>query len=253
MSQSLLSCVVALALLGWTACGGNPSEPSGAVRLRGTLVGDVATSDHASLASEQAGGQAGRIIVAVQENGLTTTVGGDGTFELEGVPEGGFTLLFTRDGAVLGTIEITGALPGQEIRITVRVTGRRVALVAIEHANGDDGDAGDADDDDGGTNGSRTCAISGGKVGEGIELEGNVDSGDAAGFELRVNGNRVKNGGTVRVNTAGASFKCNGKPTATECRSTVKPSAKVHVRGNLNACDVSSALEAASQVMVQKP
>ena len=157
-----------------------------------------------------------------RKTGLTTTVGGDGTFELEGVPEGGFTLVFTRDGAVLGTIEITGASPGQEIRITVRVTGRRVALVAIEHANGDDGDAGDADDDDGGTDTSRTCAISGGKVGEGIELEGNVDSGDAAGFELRVNGNRVKNGGTVRVNTAGASFKCNGKPTATECRSTVQ-------------------------------
>jgi hypothetical protein len=253
MSRSLLAFAVALAVAGGAACGGNPSGPSGAVNLRGTVVGDVSASDRAGLSSEQAGARAGRITVTVKENGrLSTTVGGDGRFELDGVPEGSFTLAFTSDGKALGTIEITGASAGQEIRITVRLTGSRVALVAIEHANGG-GDDGDADDDDGGAEGSRVCAISGGKVGEGIELEGNVASGDAAGFELRVNGNRVKNGATVRVTTAGASFKCNGKPTATECRSTVQSPAKVHVKGNLNACDLQSALVAASQVMVQKP
>jgi hypothetical protein len=191
----------------------------------------------------------------VQENGrLTTTVGSDGTFGLDGVPEGRFSLVFTRDGSGLGNIEIHDAAAGQEIRITVRVTGSRVALVAIEHAGGNgNGSGGDADDEDGGADESRTCAISGGRVGEGIELEGDVASGDATGFELHVNGNRVKNGAIVRVNTAGASFKCNGKPTATECRATVKPSAKVHVSGRLGACDLLNAVVAAREVKVQKP
>lgn len=253
MSRFLISCGAAAAVFGLVACGGNPSAPSGAVSLRGTVVDGGALSETAGMSSAQAGASAGRITVAVKENGrLSTTVGSDGTFSLDGVPEGRFTLVFTRDGAALGTVEISDASAGQEIRITVRVTGNRVALLAIEHAGGN-GAPGDADDDDGGADESRTCAISGGKVGEGIELEGDVASGDAAGFELRVNGNRVKNGATVRVNTAGASFKCNGKPTATECRATVKPSAKVHVRGRLGACDLANALVAASEVKVQKP
>jgi hypothetical protein len=256
MSRSLVLYTALLAAVSLAACDGNPSGASGAVVLRGTVVGDAT----AAAFSERVAASRARITVTVQQDpSLSTTVGGNGTFELSGLPEGSFTLVFTSNGVTLGSIDITGAQPGQEIRITVQVTTTTVILIDIVNGDGDDDeDDGEDSDDEGededdGEDGDRACAISGGKIGRSIELEGNVSSGDAAGFELRVNGNRVKNSATVRVTTAGASFKCNGQTTATECRGTVKPSAKVHVKGTLDTCDLSSATVTASEVKVQKP
>lgn len=247
MSRSLVWYAALLAAVSMAACGGNPSGASGAVVLRGTVVGDASAS--AASSSERAAASAARITVTVQQDpSLSTTVGGNGTFELNGVPEGSFTLVFTSNSVTLGTIEITGAEAGQEIRITVQVTTTTVILISIENADGDDGD----DEDDGDDDADRTCAISGGKVGQQIQLEGNVKSGDATGFEIKVNGNRVKSGAKVQVTTGGASFKCNGKPTTTECKSTVKEGAKVHVSGMLNTCDLANASVAATEVKVQK-
>jgi hypothetical protein len=180
-------------------------------------------------------------------------VGADGTFELEGVPEGAFTLVFMVDGRRRGAVDIAGAAAGQEIRVTVQLTSSAVTLVHVENGNGGAGNGGDDGDDDDGDGASRACAISGGTVGEDIELEGHVASGDAGGFDLRVNGNRVKGDATVHVTTGGASFKCNGKPSNSECRATVRPSAQVHVRGRLGTCDQTAATVAASEVKVQKP
>lgn len=247
MSRSLVLYAALLAAVSMAACGGNPSGASGTVVLRGTVVGDASAS--AASSSERAAASAARITVTVQQDpSLSTTVGGNGTFELNGVPEGSFTLVFTSNSVTLGTIEITGAEAGQEIRITVQVTTTTVILISIENADGDDGD----DEDDGDDDADRTCAISGGKVGQQIQLEGNVKSGDATGFEIKVNGNRVKSGAKVQVTTGGASFKCNGKPTTTECKSTVKEGAKVHVSGMLNTCDLANASVAATEVKVQK-
>jgi hypothetical protein len=96
-----------------------------------------------------------------------------------------------------------------------------------------------------------TCMISGGRVGDGIELEGSVVSGGFASFLMRVQGNRSS--GSVQVEAGGASFKCNGsKGTAAECQASVKEGAKVHVSGTLTSCDLSSAAAEASRVMVQK-
>jgi hypothetical protein len=248
MSRSLVWYAALLAAVSMAACGGNPSGASGAVVLRGTVVGDASAS--AASSSERAAASAARITVTVQQDpSLSTTVGGNGTFELNGLPEGSFTLVFTSNSVTLGTIEITGAEPGQEIRITVQVTTTTVILISIENGDGDDDeDDGEDSDDDA----DRTCAISGGKVGQQIQLEGNVKSGDATGFEIKVNGNRVKNGAKVQVTTGGASFKCNGKPTTTECKSTVREGAKVHVSGMLNTCDLANASVAATEVKVQK-
>ena len=246
MSRSLVLYAALLAAVSMAACGGNPSGASGAVVLRGTVVGDA--SAYAASSSERAAASAARITVTVQQDpSLSTTVGGNGTFELNGLPEGSFTLVFTSNSVTLGTIEITGAEPGQEIRITVQVTTTTVILISIENGDGDEDDGEDSDDD-----ADRTCAISGGKVGQQIQLEGNVKSGDATGFEIKVNGNRVKSGAEVQVTTGDASFKCNGKPTTTECKSTVKEGAKVHVSGMLNTCDLANASVAATEVKVQK-
>ena len=243
---------VALAVASFACGGDNPSGASGAVTLRGTVVGQGT----ASASSERAAGGA-RITVTVQEvPGLTTTVSGSGTFELEGVPEGTFTLVFSANGVTLGTIEISGAQAGEEIRITVQVTNTTVILIEIENGDADEDDSdeddGDEDDGDEDDDGDASCAISGGKVGRNIELEGTVRSGDASGFELRVNGNRVKNGARVNVTTGGASFRCNGKPSASDCKEEVEDGAKVHVRGNLDSCSMSEATVSAQEVKVQK-
>ena len=247
--QRFLWAVAAVALaVASVACGGdNPSGASGAVTLRGTVVGQGT----ASAASERAAGGA-RITVTVEGvPDLTTTVSGSGTFELEGIPEGSFTLVFSANGVTLGTIEISGAEAGEEIRITVQVTNTTVILIEIENGSGDDGDD-EGDDDDGDDEGDASCAISGGKVGRRIELEGTVRSGDASGFELRVNGNKVKNGARVDVTTGGASFRCTGKPSTADCKEEVKDGAKVHVRGNLDTCSLSAASVSADEVKVQK-
>jgi hypothetical protein len=106
-------------------------------------------------------------------------------------------------------------------------------------------------DDEEGPDVDKTCMISGGRVGDGIELEGSVVSGAFASFLMRVQGNRSS--GNVQVDAGGASFKCNGsKGTAADCQASVKAGAKVHVSGTLMSCDLSSAGAQASRVMVQK-
>jgi single-stranded DNA-binding protein len=107
------------------------------------------------------------------------------------------------------------------------------------------------DTDDDGPDVDKTCMISGGRVGDGIELEGSVVSGGFASFLMRVQGNRSSD--NVQVDAGGASFKCNGsKGTAAECQASVKQGAKVHVSGTLLSCDLLSAVAQASKVMVQK-
>jgi len=101
----------------------------------------------------------------------------------------------------------------------------------------------------------RTCLISGGRVGDGIELEGNVSSGGASGFMLQVQGNRA--GGPVQVDTSGSAFECSpasgpNAPTPAQCQASVASGAKVHVRGTLLSCDLITAVVRATSVKVQK-
>jgi len=101
----------------------------------------------------------------------------------------------------------------------------------------------------------QTCMINGGRVGDGIELEGNVSSGGASGFMMQVQGNRAS--GLVQVDTSGAAFECSPQsgpnaPTPAQCQASVSGGAKVHVRGALQTCDTVAALVHASNVKVQK-
>jgi hypothetical protein len=246
-----LSAVIALSFL--VACGSdNPASPSATkVVLKGTLLDAQAAGLSASAAVSAHASSGGRITVTVQEDpSLSVTVSGNGTFELSGLPLGSFTLVFSRDGVVLGTIAVSGVQPEVEIKIVVKVKGNAVVLVSLKIGDspeqvGDD----PGDDQDGDSN--KSCMISGGRVGDGIELEGNVDSGNSSKFKLRVNGNR--SGGLVDVNAGGASFQCKGdKTSSSECKAKVTDGAKVHVRGTLDSCSQSAAQVTASEVKVQK-
>jgi hypothetical protein len=231
----ILAGAALLAALGISACDGNPAGPSDAIVVRGTVI------DETGVASASAAGSMrstnARITVTVEENRtLTTTVSGNGEFELTGLPDGSFTLAFSRNGVPLGTVTFSDVQPGQRITIKVKVSGSSVDLVE--------------DDRDGG---NRTCAVSGGKVGERIELEGRVALGTFLAFDLDVNGNRVKNGGKVHVTTsATTAFKCHDKSSTAVCTAQVLPSTRVHVRGRLVTCDMTDAVVTADEVKVQK-
>jgi len=153
MTSSLRSCnvlnrsVLALVLgtMTLTACGGgsaNPAGPSsGAVTLNGSVVGAVGASTSSSAAGVTSTSAPSlmtptAITVSVQENpAMSTTIGGDGTFTLRGLPTGSFTLVFTRDSTRIGTLSFSSVLPNQELNITVSVTGSSLVLLD-EQRNG---------------------------------------------------------------------------------------------------------------------
>ena len=233
-------------------CGSSPSAPSGAgAKLQGVVLQN-ATAHAQSLAQSA---QAGKMTVTVQEDpSLTVTVSGNGTFEIQGVPAAGFTLVFSLNGTTIGQIRITAVAEGTTIKIVVKVADREVELVEIETEDADDtqtgGNGGTGGSGGTGDGGAKTCMIEGGKVGAHVELEGNVESGGSSQFRLRVNGNRSS--GLVDVSAAGASYKCNGNKGNADCKANVRPGAKVHVRGALTSCSTSAASVTATEVMIQK-
>lgn len=231
-------------------CGGsNPASPSGSgggVKLQGVVLQN-ATGTAASMSVSAQSASAGKIIVTVQENpSLSVTVSGNGTFELQSLPAGGFTLIFSMNGIVVGQITITSVSEGTTIKIVVKVSDKEVELVDLETDDDNGGGAGGNQGDDG----PKACMISGGTAGSNIELEGNVDSGTSSQFTMRVNGNRSS--GLVEVAAAGASYKCNGDKSTTDCKANLKAGVKVHVRGNLTSCSTTAASVTATQVMIQK-
>lgn len=123
------------------ACDGDsPLGPSSAqgVVLRGTVLGIAPGASSAAGVSAASAGTATTdtiTVTVVEDPSITTTVGSDGSFVLRGLPAGGFTLVFTRDGVTLGTTTFTEVLPNQEIIVTVRVEGSTVTVVE-ESRNG---------------------------------------------------------------------------------------------------------------------
>lgn len=238
-TRSILTFVVAVAALALVACGdGNPAGPSGTggVVVKGVLLGDGAAFTASSSDSDDS--NAGPVTVMVEGTSISVTVSGNGTFEIEDIPPGTFTLVFLQDGAEIGRVTITAG-DGVEVKIVVQKKGSVIVLVDLELEDDDDGDDND-----------KTCAINGGRVGDGVELEGSVASGNSSRFEMSVNGNRAS--GPVDVDASGASFKCNGKSGGDDCPGAVKQGAKVHVRGTLTSCTANEALVKASEVKVQK-
>ena len=235
--SALLTVAVAAAALALVACGdGNPASPSGTgnVVVRGVLLGEGAAFTSSSAGEASSNG--GPITVMVEDTPISVTISGNGTFKLEGLPPGTFTLVFLQGGEEIGHITIT-APEGAQVKVLVKKKGSIIVLIELE-----------VDDDD--ENTSKTCVINGGRVGDRVELEGEVSSGGGTSFEMEVNGNRAS--GPVTVDAFGASFKCNGKTGGDNCKGAVQPRAKVHVRGMLTSCAVNDTLVKASEVKVQK-
>jgi hypothetical protein len=127
--------VVRLALAGaaLTACGGNPAGPGAeGVVVRGTVQG-AGTLSAASVGARSA---AAAVKVSVLENpAISTEVGADGSFTLRGLPEGGFTLIFSTGTTELGRLSFSEVKANQEITVTVQVSDSGVVLLE-EQRNG---------------------------------------------------------------------------------------------------------------------
>ncbi len=239
----LVSFVLGAALLAFACGSDNPSSPSGngGVAVQGVVLGQ-GSSFVASSGATPSSAKDKKVTVKVEGTSLTVDVSANGTFEIVGIPAGSFTLIFLADGVEIGRIEIT-AQDGSEVKIVVQVTDSAIVVVQIRIENPESPES----------PGAASCAISGGKVGQGIELEGSVSSGDAASFLMTVNGER--SGSLVHVTaSSSASFQCvGGAKTDGDCKDSVKAGAKVHVRGTLMACAAGAQPEVtATEVKVQK-
>jgi hypothetical protein len=247
MNSSLRTGLAALltSSLALSGCGGSsPSAPSGkGVVLQGTVLSTTGTAG-ASARSGAPSASSGKMVVTVQENpAISATVSANGTFELEGLPAGTITLVFTINGTVVGTVVITGVGTDAEVKIVVQVTADGVILIEIK-IDGQDGDPTTPPDT------SSACLIEGGHAGSNIELEGTVASGTFSLFKLDLQGNRAN--ALVDVNSSAASWKCVGQSGA-DCKASFKAGNQVHVRGLLTTCTTTSALVNATEVKVQKP
>lgn len=242
----VMGVVAALGLV-LSACGGSPTAPSTGVTLRGVAVNQgVSSADGLrALSSRPAAAGTSTITVTVQENtSITTTISGNGTFELEGLPAGSFTLVFSSNGATLGTVTINNVPTQAEIEIVVQLSSTNVALVKVT-INGSD-----KTDDETGTSTTKSCVIEGGRVGAGVELEGSVGKVVTAEkvFEMSVNGQRAD--GKVTVDASGASFSCAGVKGTCDAKLIIN-GARVHVSGKVDTCTVSDAKVTAREVKFQ--
>jgi len=235
----LISFALGAALLAGACGSDSPSSPSGngGVAVQGVVLGEGA-SFVASSGATTSSAKDKKVTVKVEGTSLTVDVSANGTFQFVGIPAGSFTLIFLADGIEIGRIEIT-AQDGSEVKIVVQVTDSAIVVIEIKVENPESPD-------------TPSCALSGGKVGQGIELEGSVSSGDAASFLMAVSGER--SGTLVHVTTSLASFRCvGGAKTDGDCKESVKAGAKVHVRGTLMACAAGAQPEVtATEVKVQK-
>jgi hypothetical protein len=225
-----------------SGCASSPTSPSSVntgVTLHGLALGQGAAGT-SSGSGFRAMSTSSSITVTVQENtSIKTTISANGTFELEGLPAGTFTLVFSSNGVTLGTITITSVPTQAEINVVVQIT-TAVVLVKVEINGTDVTD-----------NETKTCLINGGRVNEEIELEGSVFATPATGshtFQMTVNGNRASK--TVTVDTSSASFDCAGIKGTCSAALLIKD-AKIHVRGTLTSCSLTTALVKATEVKFQ--
>jgi hypothetical protein len=241
--RALLSAVAVVAAAVLVGCGGkSPSSPSsGTVVVQGVVLGDGATLS-ASSGVPVAAGKSQKVTVKVDGTSIVVEVSANGTFEIKDIPSGTFTLVFLVDGVEIGRVVVT-AEEGSEVKIVVQVKDSILVLIEIKVEGSGPGPSPSP--------AAAACLINGGKVGQGIELEGNVASGDEKLFQMSAAGAT----GLVDVSAAAATFRCIGSaktPTDAECRASVKSGAKVHVRGTLMTCSLAKAEVTASEVKVQK-
>jgi hypothetical protein len=152
MFRKLNLSIVAAVVGGLVATGCGSDNPAGASGTGGVTVQGVLLSEDATFgALSGASSSSGPITVMVEGTSISVTISGNGTFKLEDVPAGDFTLIFLQDGVEIGRIEIT-AEGAAVVDIVVKVVDSEIVLIKV-HFEGEDDD----DDDDGSGNKVTIC------------------------------------------------------------------------------------------------
>jgi hypothetical protein len=247
--RALLTWAAVLAAVVVGACGGDsPSSPSpgGGVVVQGVVLGDGAAFT-ASSGRAVAAAKNQKVTVQVEGTEIIAEVSANGTFELKGISAGDFTLIFKVDGVEIGRVRVT-AEDGSEVKIVVQVQNSALVLVSIEV------EGPEAAPSPSPSASPTACIVNGGRVGQGIELEGNVISGNASSFKMDAAGATAP----VTVDASASAFRCIGgakAETDAACKTsfdTQAAGAKVHVRGTLRTCSALDANVTAAEVKVQK-
>lgn len=124
--------VLILAAAALSACGGSPSGPD----AEGIVVRGIVQGTGTLRAASAGATSAATVTVSVLEApAISTTVAGDGSFTLRGLPQGGFTLVFKNGAAEIGRLTFAEVKANQEITLTVQVSGAGVVLLE-EQRNG---------------------------------------------------------------------------------------------------------------------
>jgi hypothetical protein len=124
--RTVFAAVLILAAGALIACGGNPSGPDAdGIVVRGTVQG----TGSLRAASAGAASAATMTVTVLEDPSISTTVAGDGSFTLRGLPPGGFTLVFKNGSAEIGRLSFAEVKANQEIVLTVQVSNSGVVLL----------------------------------------------------------------------------------------------------------------------------
>lgn len=149
-SDRLALLLAGLLTLTVLACSYSPTSPFAGFDGKGSRLSGRFTSQASASAALRAQPQPNfdGITVYVRENtSITTTVRSNGTFTLDGIPEGTITVVFKRDDSVIGELTFRGVLANQEIRIVVRLTEGDV-VVLVEQERDDDSSDDESNEDE---------------------------------------------------------------------------------------------------------
>jgi hypothetical protein len=132
------SVLAVLCLVVLAACGGSNSNPMNAtpgqgIVLQGALSGNASAQSGASSAATVT-------VRVLEQPSISTTIGADGSFTLRGLPQQGFSLVFSEAGGEIGRLGFDGVAANKEITIRVKVTSSGVTLLderrdGIGHGN----------------------------------------------------------------------------------------------------------------------
>jgi hypothetical protein len=177
-------------------------------------------------------------ITVLQFPSLHTTVNLGETAVITGLPPGSYTLVFTQNGATIGTQLIVGVQPGEQIQITVVFDGGFFVMVVVVIGNSS-------------LPPPTPCTLDGRSVGASLTVEGVVVSGNAEAFREDRNGTYAQD--LFDIEAATASYVCVGQAKRGSCKSNLKAGSQVHVTGALLGCRGTVVVLNASEVKIQKP
>ncbi len=121
-SWLILGCALAM-----TACGFGPTAPFEGFDGKGTRLSgsfDTKLSASGKGGTSTAASFQGLGVSLRERKSLATTVGSSGGFELDGLPAGSWSLVFSRDGREVGDIRFTSVRRNQRITVKVGETRR---------------------------------------------------------------------------------------------------------------------------------